>query len=80
MRIGENCRLFYKNISIDDHVSIGHNAYFMCTLAQIKIGPHVMFGPNVTVITGGHRIDIIDRYMDEITNAEKLPEKNLYMQ
>lgn len=30
-----------------------------------------MLGPNVTIITGNHRIDIIGRYMDSITNEEK---------
>ena len=46
----------------------------MCTRAQIKIGDHVMFGPHVFTITGGHRTDIKGRYMDEITNDEKRPE------
>ncbi|WP_081454588.1 hypothetical protein [Sphaerochaeta globosa] len=32
-----------------------------------------MFGPNVTVITGGHRTDILGRKMSTITNNEKLP-------
>ena len=33
-----------------------------------------MTGPFVTVITGGHRMDVFDRYMDEITDYEKRPE------
>ena len=35
-----------------------------------------MFGPNVTVITGDHRIDILDRPMCSITDDEKLPEND----
>lgn len=72
IHIGEFCRFNYENISLGDSVSIGHNAIFMCTRAKIKVGSHVMFGPNVTVTTGGHRTDIRNRYMDEVTNEEKL--------
>lgn len=72
--IGSHCKLTYCNISIGDHVSIGRNAEFMCTKAQINIGDHVMFGPHVFMITGGHRMDIKDRFMDEITDSEKRPE------
>lgn len=76
VRIGEHCNLNYKNISIGNHVSIGNNAYFMCAMANIIIGDHVMFGPNVTMTTGSHRVDVMDRYMDELTNADKLPEND----
>ena len=33
-----------------------------------------MFGPHVTMITGGHRTDVIGRYMIDITDKEKRPE------
>ena len=33
-----------------------------------------MFGPKVTVITGGHRTDIVGRYMSSVTDSEKRPE------
>jgi acetyltransferase-like isoleucine patch superfamily enzyme len=49
----------------------------MCTNAPIIIGNNVMFGPRVTMITGDHRIDIIGRYMKDITDEEKLPENDL---
>ena len=32
-----------------------------------------MFGPQVTVITGGHRMDLVGRYMTTVTNEEKRP-------
>lgn len=31
-----------------------------------------MFGPGVTVVTGDHRIDIIGKYMTQVTNADKI--------
>ena len=64
----------WDHISIGNNVSIGEDCRFMSTIANIYIGDHVMFAPNVTVITGGHRTDIPNRFMDEISDNEKLPE------
>jgi maltose O-acetyltransferase len=75
--IGRNVSMNYSNISVGNDVSIGTNAMFMCTKAEIKIGDHVMFGPHVFMITGGHRMDIIGRPMKSITDSEKLPENDL---
>ena len=73
--IGRRVRAMgWENISALDDVSIGQDCLFMCTRAQIILGNHIMFGPNVTVITGGHRIDVIDKYMSEVTNEEKREE------
>lgn len=74
--IGPGSSLCYRNISIGNDVSIGRNAEFICALAEIKIGDHVMFGPHVFMITGGHRMDVIGRYMKDIRNDEKLPEND----
>lgn len=63
-----------ENMTLGDDVSIGERATIMCTRAKVKIGDHVMFGPNVTIITGGHRTDLVGRYMTKVTNAEKRPE------
>ena len=77
IHVGKGANITYKNVSLGDHVSIGDYAYFMATRAQILIGDHCMFGPHVFMITGSHRIDVLDgRYMDEITNDEKLPEND----
>lgn len=72
--IGPGANMTYRNVTVEDDVSIGANALFMCTLAEIRIGPHVMFGPGVTMITGGHRTDVIGRVMKSIGNSEKRPE------
>jgi acetyltransferase-like isoleucine patch superfamily enzyme len=74
--IGRGSNLTYHNISIGNDVSIGPNAMFMCTRSEIKIGDHVMFGPHVFMITGGHRMDMLGRYMKSIRNNEKLPEND----
>ena len=74
--IGKGSDLTYHNITLVNHVSIGKNAMFMCTRAQIKVGDHVMFGPHVFMITGGHRTDVVGRYMYSVGNGEKLPEND----
>ena len=64
------------NIHMGSDIGIGQDNLFMCTRAKIYIGDHVMTGPNVTMITGGHRYDIKDRPMKSIGNHEKLPEND----
>jgi acetyltransferase-like isoleucine patch superfamily enzyme len=74
--IGKGSSMTYRNISVGDSVSIGKNAMFMCTRAEIIIGNHVMFGPSVFMITGGHQTDVVGRYMDSIQDNEKSPEND----
>lgn len=75
VRLGRGMRMYgSKNIFIGNDVGIGEGALFMCTRAKIHIGNHVMFGPRVTVITGGHRMNMVGRYMTSVTDAEKEPE------
>ena len=65
-----------RNISLGDSVYIGPNATLMAADAPIEIKGHFMSGPGLTIITGDHRIDIRDKYMDEVTVAEKLLEND----
>jgi acetyltransferase-like isoleucine patch superfamily enzyme len=74
--IGKGCNFTWANVHIKDNVSIGPGAMFMCTRATISIGSNTMFGPNVTMITGGHRMDIVGRYMISISDKEKLKEND----
>lgn len=74
VRIGIGMRASqWSNVSIGDNVSIGSNNLFLNTRAKIIISDHVMFGPNVTVITGSHRTDMIGRYMITVKDEEKRP-------
>lgn len=74
--IGDKGKFTYSHISIGNDVSIGEFAYFMCKIAHIHIGNHVMFGPHVFMITGSHRIDLVGRYMKSIKETEKKPEND----
>lgn len=66
----------------EENVSIGHDVYLgpgttlLTTRAEIRIGDYVMSGPNLTVITGDHRIDLLDRPMITLADDDKLPEND----
>ena len=62
------------NMSIGDGTSIPKGSTFYCTIAPLTIGKKVIFGPKPTIITGDHCIDIIGKYIMDVTDAEKGPE------
>ena len=62
------------NIHVGDHVSIGANARFWTTRAQIYIEDYALFGPDVTIITGDHRKDVIGKHIIELTDADRAAE------
>ena len=65
-----------QNLSIGDGTSIPKGSTFYCTEAPLTIGRKVIFGPNPTIITGDHRIDIIGKYIIDVTTSEKLSEND----
>ena len=58
VNIGKNSRGTWKNVYTGNYVSIGANCLLLSTRAKVIIGDYVMFGPNVSVITVNHRIDV----------------------
>lgn len=66
--------IMFKSLDCGDDIYIGPNAQFISSNAKIFIGSHTIFGPNVTIITGNHRIDVLGQYMSEVT--DKLPEND----
>lgn len=60
-----------RNIFISDNVAIGPNALLWSTRAKIIIKEKVIIGPNLSIITGNHRTNIVGKYMADITEAEK---------
>ena len=65
-----------ENLSIGDHTLIPKGSIFYCTRAELRIGNKVIFGPKPTIITGDHRIDIIGKYIIDVTDDEKLPDQD----
>lgn len=64
------------NIYMGHDVYLGPGTTLLTTRAKIRFGDYVMSGPNLTVVTGDHRIDILDRPMMELTDEEKTPEND----
>lgn len=77
VRVAMNCQFYgIDNISLGNNVSLGVGTMVMTTRAKVKMGNCIMFGPNVTIITGDHRTDILGKYMCQITDNEKRPEND----
>lgn len=67
----------WKGVNCKDYVYIGPGALFLASKdAEVNIGSHVIFGPNVTVITGNHRTDYLGKWIDQVRIGEKLPEND----
>ena len=64
------------NLSVGDGTSIPKGNTIYCTDAECTIGKKVLFGPNPTIITGDHRIDILGKYIADVT----VDEVNVYDQ
>ena len=66
-----------ENLSIGNNVSLGKHVRILSTRAQVIIGNDIMFGPNVTIITGNHRTDVVGKTMISISDEEKRPEDDM---
>ena len=70
--VGKGCRFSgIQNVVLGSDVHIGDDNVFLCTKASVVIGDHFMSGPNVLFISGNHRMDVLDKPMSFITDAEK---------
>lgn len=67
----------FNTISVGDDVSLGERPILLAPRSYIKIGNHVMFGPEVTIRGGSHVIDYVGRFMKDIKDGEKRPEDDL---
>ena len=74
--IPHSVKIYGSRLQVGNHVSFGEDNLFMCTNAPVIIGDHVMFGPRVTMISGDHRVDMMGKYMTEVTERDKLPEND----
>lgn len=72
VRFGPGCDFAFRNIVIGSDVWIGPGARFNATHSVIRIGNKVLFGPDVSIIGGNHRTDVLGDYMHDVT--EKRPE------
>lgn len=83
---GENCHIdgkccvSAKNIHIGNNVFIAGGATFVSTDAQIYIGNDVMFGPNVSIVTGNHRTDVIGKHMIDVHEKREKDDEDVVIE
>lgn len=51
-------RFWGYNLEVGNNVFLSPGGTMMCTKAPVIMGDNIMFGPNVSMITGDYRIDI----------------------
>ncbi|MEG2321848.1 MAG: CatB-related O-acetyltransferase [Bacteroidales bacterium] len=61
----------FSTITVGHNVNLGYRPIILATRSEIIIGNNVMFGPEVTIRGGNHRIDIVGRTMISIKDHEK---------
>lgn len=66
-----------EHLSVGNNVLIPKGSIFYCTIADLTIGNNVLFGPNPTIITGDHRIDLVGKHISDISDEEKLPNQDM---
>lgn len=72
VHIAEKCNIKgIENINIGNNVTIGPNSLLWTTGAKIFIKDKVIIGPKLSIITGNHKINMIGKYMADITVDEK---------
>lgn len=77
VRVLKNCCFDgIENISVGNNVTFGYGTTILTTKAKLTIGNDVMLAPNVTIVTGNHRTDLVGRTMRSIKDNEKLPEND----
>jgi acetyltransferase-like isoleucine patch superfamily enzyme len=59
-------RYCYPNIHVGDDVNLGYRPILLALHSEIRIGNHVMFGPRVVVIGGGHNTTVPGRFMSDV--------------
>lgn len=62
------------NLSVGKGSVIPKGSTFYCTEASLSIGERVVFGPNPTIITGDHRINVVGKFI--LDSHDKLPEND----
>lgn len=68
-------RFSFRTIEVGSDVFIGSGATFSATNSAIIIRDKVMFGPNVTIMGGDHRTDVVGSYMFDV--KEKLESNDM---
>lgn len=69
--IGKNSRIF-GHVNVGNNVVLGYGSYLVSARAKINIHDNVVLGPNVTIYTGDHPMNVIGKHISEITENDKV--------
>ena len=69
--IGSDCKI-QGNVIVGSNVNIGRGTELVSTLATIYIHDYVVMGPEVSIYTGDHAIDILGKHIIEVSDKDKL--------
>ncbi|MFR9502513.1 MAG: acyltransferase [Rikenellaceae bacterium] len=64
----------YHNITMGNNARINRGATIYCTDAPLHVGNNLALGPNITIMTGDHRYNVIGTFIRDI--HEKTPEND----
>lgn len=78
--IGHNVNMIYAHIHIGSNVYVGNGCNFILARSNLYIGNNVMFGPNVTIRGGDHRIDVLGEYMSNVTEKLQKNDKDVIIE
>jgi acetyltransferase-like isoleucine patch superfamily enzyme len=56
----------YPNVRVGDDSNLGFRPILIAALSEIRIGHHVLFGPEVVIIGGGHNTTVPGRFMCDV--------------
>lgn len=56
----------FRSIHLGDDANLGYRPIMMAALSKIRIGDHVMFGPEVIAVGGGHNAESPCRFMTQV--------------
>ncbi len=59
---------------------IPSGATFLSSNAEIHIGDNVMFGPNVMIVTGNHRTDVVGVYMIDVKEKREMDDQDVVIE
>jgi len=64
----------FGTICVGDDVYIGSGAMLSASRSSITIGSKVIIGPQLIIMGGNHKTDLLGRFMADIRDDEKRPE------
>ena len=68
--IGSDCNI-QGNVNVGSNVNIGRGTQIISTIANVYIHDYVVIGPEVSIFSGDHAIDILGKHIIEISDTDK---------